>query len=75
MGGVAWGVWHDQELFDEMKEVLECPLDHVDPDATSSQGERVAWFRWLAAMNAKHTAYNVHALWIWYFTTKIRGGV
>lgn len=72
MTGVAWGVWHNKELFKEMKDVLDCPLEHVGSSSWSTTERRKGWFRWLAKKNSDRTAYNLHLLWLWYFEKKIQ---
>lgn len=79
MLAVAWGVWHDEELFNEMKKVLGCPLKHVPVNfkgqglnlPPSTPSERLAWFEWLAGSNEDGTAYNLHLLWLWYSKEKV----
>jgi len=72
MNGVAWVVWHDAELFKEMAKALGCPLSAVRPKFTSTLAQRVAWFTWLASINKEGDAYNMHALWLWYYRTRIQ---
>ena len=67
---VAWMVWHSPDLFEEMKETVSCDLEPVSE--RSDKGARIGWFRWLAAINEEETAYNMHALWLWYFKAKIQ---
>jgi hypothetical protein len=69
MSGVAWAVWHDADLFAEMCQVLDCSLKPVAK--VSEKDERDAWFAWLMGRNKDQTAYNIHALWLWYFREKI----
>ena len=61
-------VWHNSELFEEMKKTISCDLE---PVSISSGSVRIEWFTWLAATNKEETAYNIHALWLWYFKAKI----
>lgn len=66
--GVAWSVWHNSELFTEMKQTLNCPV----PLGTrgSDDNARLSWCKWLAERNEAKNAYNIHALWLWFRNRK-----
>jgi len=66
--GVAWSVWHNEVLFDQMKVILGCPLP-----AASRCEDKAEWPKWLASENQQRTAYNMHDLWIWYDKYVING--
>lgn len=68
MLSVAWSVWHNQKLFEEMNTVITCPLPsglkHKKPND---------WWNWLASAGDDRTSYNVHEVWIWYNKHVIKG--
>lgn len=65
---LAWWVWHDATLFEEMKTEIPCHIGAAAPNTIRSQRE--AWFKWLAASRAG-TSCNLHDLWLWYFKTRL----
>lgn len=67
--GVAWMIWHDRKLFEEMVKQVPCNLKPICERAEA--GEKREWFKWLANVNKQETSYNVHELWMWYFKTRI----
>lgn len=61
MMGVAWSVWHNEEMWEEMKKSVACKLP-----CGLKLASKKAWFSWLAGENEKRTAYNIHEIWLWY---------
>ena len=70
MLNVGWMVRHRRELFDAMKANLACPFADVLTKDSTKQA-RVAWFEWLADKSADEESYNIHAIWLWYFESRI----
>jgi hypothetical protein len=62
MQGVAWSIWHNKEVFEEMKLELLCRVP-----CGLGQTKKVEWLMWLADKNLRRTAYNIHEVWLWYY--------
>jgi hypothetical protein len=63
MSGVAWSIWHQQDLFERMKEEINCAL----PCGLGlANKEKVQWSTWLSQQNSRNSAYNIHEVWLWY---------
>jgi len=69
MTGVAWGIWHDRALFEEMRKAVSCGLG-AQPSVIG-HNDRRKWFGWLTEQNRDKTAYNIHLVWLWYFNQKV----
>jgi hypothetical protein len=59
--GVAWSVWHNEQLFGSMKTAISCPLL-----SGNKHEKKVEWWKWLTSTNKEKTEYNIHSLWVWY---------
>jgi len=70
MLSASWLVWHNDTLFLQMKAALSCPLNSFEQSVSSDSVTR-EWFKWLTKQNEKGTAYNLHAVWLWYFSTRV----
>ena len=70
MLNVGWMVGHRRELFDAMKANIGCPFAGV-LTRDSTKEARVAWFKWLAEKSVDGGSYNIHAIWLWYFESRI----
>lgn len=59
---VAWSVWHNEQLFEEMKVTIPCSLL-----SGHKSKKPLEWLRWLVKQNDDRSGYNLHGLWIWYY--------
>jgi hypothetical protein len=69
MLNAGWIVAHDERLFARMKAELQCSLDSHLTEA-STTADRLKLSIWLADKSPDEKAYNIHAVWLWYYNMK-----
>lgn len=70
ISAVAWSVWHNEKVFEEMKHVVPCGLLCA---SSYPSGDSRQWWKWFVGQNEKWDGYNCHLLWLWYFENFIKG--
>ena len=62
MMGVAWSIWHNDNLFEEMKGSVHCTVENG-----SKCKEKMKFLQWLIGEDESKTGYNIHRVWLWYY--------